>query len=364
MKKKLKDICKITSGQSAPQNLSDYIENGKTFIKVSNLDDIIADDNENRACKISDEAIEKGKLKLFPANTVIFAKSGLSCVKNRVYVTKEPAYLFNHFCCLYDFDENIMTKWFAYFLRAYNVTNLIKDYAYPSIPIKEIGQIYVSITPLAEQQKIAAELDTIQSAIDNKKQQLALLDEAVKSEFVEMFGENPTENGKWKVEKWENIFNTTTGKLDSNAMVENGQYPFFTCAKEIFAIDHYAFDQEALLLAGNNAAGKYDVKYYKGKFNAYQRTYVLSLKEDWSYRLFQFQLEDKLLYLKEQSKGINTKFLTLKILQELEFIIPPKELQLKFETFVQKIDKSKSLVKQQIADLQELLDSKMQKYFG
>ena len=38
------------------------------------------------------------------------------------------------------------------------------------------------------------------------------------------------------------------------------------------------FDQEALLLAGNNAAGKYDVKYYKGKFNAYQRTYVLGLE--------------------------------------------------------------------------------------
>ncbi len=54
--------------------------------------------------------------------------------------------------------------------------------------------------------------------------------------------------------------------------------------KEVFRIDRYAFDQEALLLAGNNAAGKYDVKYYKGKFNAYQRTYVLGLKQNWSYR--------------------------------------------------------------------------------
>ena len=160
-----------------------------------------------------------------------------------------------------------------------------------------------------------------------------------------MFG-----NKNFPTQKWDSVFITKTGKLDSNAMVEGGRYPFFTCAKEIFSIDNYAFDQEALLLAGNNAAGKYDVKYYKGKFNAYQRTYVLSLKEDWSYRLFQFQLEDKLLYLKEQSKGINTKFLTLKILQELEFIIPPKELQLKFETFVQQIDKSK-FASEQFMDL-------------
>ena len=224
---------------------------------------------------------------------------------------------------------------------------------------KFLKEIQFTEKSFSEQQKIATELDSIQSAIDNKKQQLFLLDEAVKSEFVEMFGDK-----KFPTQKWDGVFITKTGKLDSNAMVEGGKYPFFTCAKEIFSIDNYAFDQEALLLAGNNAAGKYDVKYYKGKFNAYQRTYVLSLKEDWSYRLFQFQLEDKLLYLKEQSKGINTKFLTLKILQELEFIIPPKELQLKFETFVQQIDKSKSLVKQQIADLQELLDSKMQEYFG
>lgn len=141
--------------------------------------------------------------------------------------------------------------------------------------------------------------------------------------------------------KWNNIFNTTTGKLDSNAMVENGKYPFFTCAKEVFRIDKYAFDQEALLLAGNNAAGKYDVKYYKGKFNAYQRTYVLGLKKEWSYQLFRYQLEDKLEYLQHQSLGGLTKYLTLKILGELEFIVPPLDLQNQFADFVAQVDKSK-----------------------
>ena len=83
------------------------------------------------------------------------------------------------------------------------------------------------------------------------------------------------------------------------------------------------------------------MKYYNGKFNAYQRTYVLGLKEDWSYRLFQYQLEDKLLYLQQQSLGGLTKYLTLKILGELEFIIPPKDKQEEFELFVAQTDKSK-----------------------
>ena len=140
---------------------------------------------------------------------------------------------------------------------------------------------------------------------------------------------------------WNDVFNTKTGKLDSNAMVEDGEYPFFTCSKEVLRIDQYAFDQEALLLAGNNAAGKYDVKYYKGKFNAYQRTYVLGLKQAWSYRLFQYQLEDKLVYLQQQSLGGLTKYLTMKILGELSFIIPPMDKQSEFESFVSQTDKSK-----------------------
>ena len=164
--------------------------------------------------------------------------------------------------------------------------------------------------------------------------------------------------------KWNEVFNTTTGKLDSNAMVADGEYPFFTCAKEVFRIDKYAFDQEALLLAGNNAAGKYDVKYYKGKFNAYQRTYVLGLKQNWSYQLFRYQLEDKLDYLQQQSLGGLTKYLTIKILGELEFIVPPMDKQDEFTAFVEQIDKSKFEIQKSLEKLETLKKALMQKYFG
>ena len=65
----------------------------------------------------------------------------------------------------------------------------------------------------------------------------------------------------------------TTGKLDANANNHNGLYPFFTCGKDTLSIDNYAFDGEAILIAGNGDIGH--TKYYYGKFNAYQRTYVL-----------------------------------------------------------------------------------------
>ncbi len=62
--------------------------------------------------------------------------------------------------------------------------------------------------------------------IDLRKQELSKLDELIKARFVEMFFDKG-----YPVLPWNDVFNTTTGKLDSNAMVENGEYPFFTCAK-------------------------------------------------------------------------------------------------------------------------------------
>ncbi len=69
------------------------------------------------------------------------------------------------------------------------------------------------------------------------------------------------------------ICSITTGKLDANQMDENGIYPFFTCGKETLKINKYAFDCEAILISGNGDIGR--TKYYNGKFNAYQRTYIL-----------------------------------------------------------------------------------------
>ena len=181
-----------------------------------------------------------------------------------------------------------------------------------------------------------------------------------KSRFVEMFSSHDIENMMW-----EDVFETRTGKLDSNAAVECGKFPFFTCAKEPLTINSYAFDQEALLLAGNNAAGVYDVKHYNGKFNAYQRTYVLRLKgEGWSYPLFKVQLEDKLSLLQNQSKGSTTKYLTMGILKKLRFAIPPIREQREFAAFVAEVDKSKFAVRKSLESYQKLYREQLQEAFG
>ena len=251
-------------------------------------------------------------------------------------------------------DKNINCKYLFYQLSCADIPNTGYNRHF-----KWVKALDFKIPSSGEQNHVVEVLDKVTDLILIRQKQLAKLDELVKARFVELFyGQG------YPVLKWKDVFDTTTGKLDANAAVENGTYPFFTCSKEVFRIDKYAFERKALLLAGNNAAGKYDVKYYNGKFNAYQRTYVLGLKENWSYRLFQYQLEDKLEYLQQQSLGGLTKYLTLKILGELDFIIPPKDKQDEFDTFVECADQQKQTVQQSLEKLELMKKALMQEYFG
>jgi type I restriction enzyme S subunit len=129
---------------------------------------------------------------------------------------------------------------------------------------------------------------------------------------------------EWKEIALGEIVDFTTGKLNSNAATNNGKYPFFTCSPETLRIDRYAFDCQAILLAGNNANAIYPIKIYSGKFNAYQRTYVITLKNLSlsNLRYLYYLLTLKLNHFKEISQGSATKFLTTVILNNLQIKLP------------------------------------------
>jgi type I restriction enzyme S subunit len=173
----------------------------------------------------------------------------------------------------------------------------------------------------------------------------------------------------WEIKTLGELVNIKTGKLDSNAMVEGGKYPFFTCSRDIFAINEYAFDCEAILLAGNNASGDFNVKHYKGKFNAYQRTYVITVNAEnkilYSY-LYQ-QLTNHLKRFKEQSLGANTKFLKIGMIQGMEISLPPLPEQQRIVVILDAagaaIAKAKSNAEQNLKNAKELFDVYLHKYY-
>ena len=129
--------------------------------------------------------------------------------------------------------------------------------------------------------------------------------------------------------KMKDIILIRTGKLDSNAAVDGGIYPFFTCDPATLRINTWAYDTEAVLLAGNNASGNYTAKYYKGKFNAYQRVYIIETADPLklNIRYLCYALNQQLRLLKTMSSGSTTKFLTLGMLHGLDIPMPSIEMQ-------------------------------------
>lgn len=157
--------------------------------------------------------------------------------------------------------------------------------------------------------------------------------------------------------------NIKTGKLDANASSENGKYPFFTCSVNNLWIDNFAYDCECVLIAGN---GDLNVKYYEGKFNAYQRTYIVESddKNILDVRYVYYFMSKYIDILRNNSIGGVIKYIKLGDLTEVFIPIPKLETQKKI---VEVLDKAQGLIdarKEQIRLMDELIQSVFYEMFG
>nr|WP_314840338.1 restriction endonuclease subunit S [uncultured Flavobacterium sp.] len=160
----------------------------------------------------------------------------------------------------------------------------------------------------------------------------------------------------WEIGELKEIANITTGKLDSNAEVQNGKYPFYTCASEPTKTNSFAFDDTVILIAGNNAAGNFHINRYKGKFNAYQRTYITTAKNiiDLEYLYQVLKTETKL--LKSQGKGSQTKFLTIGMLTGIKVFKGNSITMNSFNNLVNPMFEQQVIVRNQNQELASLRD--------
>ena len=162
------------------------------------------------------------------------------------------------------------------------------------------------------------------------------------------------------------LVNIKTGRLDANAMEKDGKFPFFTCAREIFRINNYAFDTKAILLAGNNASGDFNVKYYDGKFNAYQRTYVITINDEnqFNYSYLKHKLEGHLKVFKNHALGANTRFLKIGMIKDLQIPLPQLDQQKKIAAILDAGDAYRQKTKALIEKYNELTQSLFLDMFG
>lgn len=389
MKKQLKDICETITKGTTPTTLGyNYQETGINFVKIESINSYGMFEPEKFA-HISDDcnvALRRSQLK---ENDILFSIAGAI---GRTAIVNKSILPANTNQALAIIRLNNSEEYNLKFLRYQLASEVVlrqterqkQGVAQLNLSLKDIGNLELSLPSLSDQQKIATELDTILSAIDNKKQQLSLLDEAVKSEFVEMFGENPVESGKWKVEKIASV-------VDKNILSVKKKFQKTDTIKyvDISAIDNISnvvtgFTEYVLLEAPSRAQqviNQNDILISTVRpnlrniaINPFNDNFMVGSSGFCVLRVNDLCNAKYLFYCVLNDDFTNamvdlTTGAAYPAIKESDILaypiaLPPLDLQKQFAAFVQQIDKSKFVVKKQIADLQELFDSKMQEYFG
>ena len=160
-------------------------------------------------------------------------------------------------------------------------------------------------------EKLDERIDLNRKINDNLQQQLCLIYENMmcKAQYGNI-------EGTFTVAS--KLTDVVTGKEDANFASPNGKYKFFTCSNDTLNCDEYVFDSSAILIAGN---GDFNVKHYSGKFNAYQRTYVL-IPDHQYYGLLYFASLYQINSFKSASSGSIVKFITKGDIENIPVFIP------------------------------------------
>ena len=199
---------------------------------------------------------------------------------------------------------------------------------------KNLGLIEIPIPPLLEQERIVEILEEQLSRLDaalasvravrekSAKFRRSLLHAAFSGTLTGHDTSDGNLPNNWKNHSIGQLADVKTGKIDVNAAVEDGQYPFFTCAQEIYRINDAPYEGRVVLVAGN---GDLNVKYYEGKFNAYQRTYFLTVTDEEKLipRYLYLFLEMYVEHLRKISIGTTIKYIKMGDLKDACIAIPP-----------------------------------------
>ncbi len=270
---------------------------------------------------------------------------------------------------------------FAYYLISSSVIKKQLDVSSQQTKIRhtspdKIMDCVAWIPELSVQRKIAKLLDSINTRIKNNIKINNNLEELMKTLYQRWFIEFKFQNGdgkpykssggkfiycedlkqnipqNWHVKKIKELTNVITGKEDANFADENGKYKFFTCSNDVFKCNQPAFEGSSILIAGN---GDFNVKHFTGKFNAYQRTYVLCPNNKKYYSIMYIAVLNRINSFKKGSNGSIVKFITKGDVENIDVMIPDKENLLdELNNILYKIEEN-NLENDKLIELKEFL---------
>lgn len=381
---KLNELCEINIGKTPSRSNSDYWGIGNKWLSISDLKSKYVSEAKE---EITDLAVEEAKMRLVPKNTVVMS---FKLSIGKLAILEEDMYTNEAIANFRIKNKGLITPEYLYYaLKTLNFDNST-DRAVMGATLNKskLNDIKIPYCKIDIQKKIVEVLDKAQSLIDKKKEQIELLDELVKSRFVEMFGDINKNNKIWDVKILSELIDVIGGyAFKSTEFVEEGipvlkigniNAGYFKNTNLMFwneeeKLERYLIRPGDLVISLTGTVGKDDYgnvcimgkdydKYYLNQRNAkldIRDENILS-KLYLTYALKVPEIKKRLTGI---SRGVRQANISNKDIQNLELPIPPIELQNEFAELVAQTDSIRSKMEASLSELEDNFNSLMQKAF-
>lgn len=362
---KLCDVCEFINGDRGKNYPSskDFVDKGIPFINAGHIqNNDISFENMNYISKEKFNKLGSGKVK---KNDILYCLRG-SLGKNAIVNIEEGA-IASSLVILRSKTEDIDVNYLIKYLNSNYIKEQILKYnngsSQPNLSAASVKNFNIYLPNYEKQKEISRILDKAQQLIDKRKQQIESLDELVKSQFIEMFGDVKKNNKQWETQKGSDLFVFSSGKGKPTAnLSDENEYRCYGGNGITGYSDEYLIDYDTLVV---------------GRVGVYCGSIHRTIGKVW--------ITDNAIYIKEFKKNLNLMYLeylfinmnfnqyadysgqpkiTQKPLQNSLYVLPPIELQNQFADFVKQVDKLKFEMEKGLKVLEDNINSLMQKSFS
>lgn len=382
-KVKIKDVCDILNGFAFKSD--NYVDKGIRIIRIANVQKGYIEDSTPAFYPLKSTGLDKYML---DKGDLLISLTGNV---GRVAILQEemlPAALNQRVACLRIKSDKISKGYLFHILNSdffeRKCIQSAKGVAQKNMSTEWLKNYKIPLYSTEQQSEIVSVLDTLQSIICNRKNELQMLDNLIKARFVELFGDLRTNTKEWKIQAFSELTDLITdGEHATPRRTTNGIY--LLSARNILNhaiqlddvdyIDQEEYDRIAkrvvpqagdVLISCSGTVGRCCTVPVGLKFQMVRSAALLRFKPEIDPKFAEYMITSE--YLQEQINRLKTASSQANLFQgkiaKLKGFAPPMELQQEFNAFVSQIDKSKATVQKALDETQLLFDSLMQQYFG
>ncbi len=379
MKVKLKDLGKISTGNTPSKNISEFYNSEDIgFVKPDMISEQQINFIENTTEYLAEAA--RNKARIVKKNAVF-----VTCIGSigKVGIAKNKELAFNQQINAIEPNEKVLPKYLAYGIFA-NKRRLQTISNAPVVPIinkTQFGEFEIDINnDTKEQLKVVELLDKVSGVITKRRKELEKLDELIKARFVEMFGDLKSNSKGWRIVGFKDCADIDTNMIHDFEKYQD--YPhigidsieketgrlvgYKTIAEDGVISGKYLFTPKHLIYSKIRPnLNKVALPDFEGLCSA--DAYPILVKDrvcNREYLAYTMRSDYFLDYILAFSNRTNLPKVNKNQVEGFTLPLPPFEKQEEFKIFIKQVDKSKAVVQKALDQAQILFDSLMQEYFG